>query len=304
MYGDTETQFTKLAFSDSEGRRLFACSLSAMVYDNFLWDNINESDTVLLRTDGSFDFDMFEKRAKLFNKLKNAVFLISQDFGVPFMRGLGYNAHFLPESAFLRFENYPDPDLGCNRKFKAVLNASGSGFKRSHLLPGSKDFAVITYCSGEGRIPDRGFGFINESYIGRDSLFEIVSGSGCGLVLSFAEGIPRAMIEYLLCGIPVVSTLNVSGRDFFLNPGNSITCLPNQSSVVKAIDQANSKEWDRQSIRGGVINEISRLRLVVKDILRETPIGLSFEFEDAYKSLMEMDYMGGHTNVKVSDLIL
>jgi glycosyltransferase involved in cell wall biosynthesis len=59
----------------------------------------------------------------------------------------------------------------------------------------------------------------------------------CGLALSAIEGGMHASMEYLLCGLPVVTTESLGGRSYFLNSNNSIFVDDNSDAVLSAVNE-------------------------------------------------------------------
>lgn len=81
---------------------------------------------------------------------------------------------------------------------------------------------------------------------------EFMNTSYCGLSLSLAEGGNYATTEYLLSGLPVVTTENLGGRNIYLNEHNSVFCKEDTPeevlSCVKYIKN-NFTKYAPQSIR-------------------------------------------------------
>ena len=78
------------------------------------------------------------------------------------------------------------------------------------------------------------------------------------------EGANYSTIEYLLSGLPVISTPNQGGRNYWLNSENSVQCEPNIDAVYDAylevIDKLESGYFNPKKIRAGVISEIIKMR--------------------------------------------
>jgi glycosyltransferase involved in cell wall biosynthesis len=63
------------------------------------------------------------------------------------------------------------------------------------------------------------------------------------------EGGCYASSEYLLCGVPVVSTPCKGGRDIWYNDYNSIVCDPDSSAVSVAVSEFVKAPRDPERIR-------------------------------------------------------
>jgi len=118
------------------------------------------------------------------------------------------------------------------KKFNAIYNARVDPFKR-HLLTKKIDKVAYIYynCTGEKgarylktirRILKNGT-FLNDDphtnsykYLNSYQVCRYYSESRVGLCLSEKEGGMYVSTEYLLSGLPVVTTPNIGGRNFFL----------------------------------------------------------------------------------------
>lgn len=105
--------------------------------------------------------------------------------------------------------------------------------------------------------------------------------SGCGLILSHYEGQNRATIEYLLGGLPVVTTPSRGGRDRYLTPANSIVTEAKSEAIAEAVTYAASAGFDRISIAGAARAAVQAERARLSDIIDKVldrhevaPIGL------------------------------
>jgi glycosyltransferase involved in cell wall biosynthesis len=79
--------------------------------------------------------------------------------------------------------------------------------------------------------------------------------------------------EYLLCGLPVITTPSKGGRTEYLDSTNSVTVKPTQAAVragvALAIRKLQSREFNRTAIRAGAIARSAAFRLVfVNDLAR------------------------------------
>lgn len=75
-----------------------------------------------------------------------------------------------------------------------------------------------------------------------------------GLCLSAAEGSMRAAIEYLLCGLPVVSTRSIGGRDRYLTPPFSRIVEDDPEAVRGAVDAFVRAQIPKQAVRGHIMH--------------------------------------------------
>ena len=128
------------------------------------------------------------------------------------------------------------PIQGMPRKFDAIYNARLTPFKRIELSADLESFACITggcvsadedYARQivrqiESKSPQhcftnayRGLDF---EYLNTQEVNQALNQAHVGLCLSEAEGAMFASVEYLLAGLPVVSTPNRGGRNHYAHP--------------------------------------------------------------------------------------
>lgn len=87
-------------------------------------------------------------------------------------------------------------------------------------------------------------------FLSKREICEFYNQSYCGLCLSDVEGACLVSMEYLLSGLPVVSTKNIGGRDVFLkNTEYAITDLNSDSdSIYNAIEYFKRTNFNAQQI--------------------------------------------------------
>jgi len=82
---------------------------------------------------------------------------------------------------------------------------------------------------------------------------EIVNRASCGLILSALEGANYASSEYLLCGVPVVTTKSLGGRDEFFDSRHVIYVEATPDAVEAGVAEMNSRQIDRTEVRTSVL---------------------------------------------------
>ncbi|KAA3624063.1 MAG: hypothetical protein DWQ08_10800 [Proteobacteria bacterium] len=139
-----------------------------------------------------------------------------------------------------------------SKRYEAVMNAGPWRYKRHGLSSGISDIARIfghwDYRSEsrtsaiEKCIADNGLRYryanLDHTLWDKDELVRILNRSRVGLILSDVEGACAASSEYLLCGLPVVSTTSRGGRDDWYTTNNSIICHASVDGVDAAVRQA------------------------------------------------------------------
>jgi glycosyltransferase involved in cell wall biosynthesis len=77
-----------------------------------------------------------------------------------------------------------------------------------------------------------------------------------GLCLSAEEGAMVASIEYLLSGLPVVSTRSHGGRDYFFDPAYCRVVEPDARLVRAAVDELTALRIPRETIRARTLARV------------------------------------------------
>ena len=77
-----------------------------------------------------------------------------------------------------------------------------------------------------------------------------------------------ASAEYLLSGIPIVSTYSVGGRDAYFDPRFWFVCEPTPASVADAVEKARAAAIAPSEIRASAIAYTMSMRLGVLQYLR------------------------------------
>jgi glycosyltransferase involved in cell wall biosynthesis len=156
-------------------------------------------------------------------------------------------------------------------EFDAVYNAQLVPFKRHELCRDIESLALIYHRfamnAAPADYPDRvkamlpNAVFVNEidgafRYLSEREVVSWLGRAGVGLCLSETEGQMRACAEYLLCGLPVVTTPNKGGRDRILHPAYAIEVPPDPKAVATAVRTLKSRNLDPQRIRRAVCQRL------------------------------------------------
>lgn len=88
----------------------------------------------------------------------------------------------------------------------------------------------------------------------------ILAEARVGLCLSAVEGAMTASMEYLMAGLPVVSTPSSGGRDRYFNPDFTIIAEPNPRAVREAVDALKARAIPRQAIRVATLKRVDEDR--------------------------------------------
>lgn len=162
--------------------------------------------------------------------------------------------------------------IDIEKRYSAVYNAALQPYKRHELCACINNLALIYYIWSnttenekyeskiKSLLPSAQFlnEDVNEVYR-RLTSFEVAeanSSSAVGLCLSAIEGPMRASVEYLLCGIPVVSTLSLGGRQRYFNSFNSILVDSDPNKIANAVKKMESRSIPKKDIRSEILSII------------------------------------------------
>lgn len=183
------------------------------------------------------------------------------------------------------------------RNFDAVYNAVLSPYKRHDLLVDVKHLRLITGSIDKlDLLPKIGLSDIevNDRYLTKREIAGVFSKSKCGLALSKEEGGMLAATEYLLCGLPVVSTPSIGGRDVYYNSSNHILCDDTVNGVTSAVSSATSRDWDRAQIRHMAIEKSREFRYELAESVRLISGASPFDAADVTGSWFTRNFLPVH----------
>ncbi len=170
-----------------------------------------------------------------------------------------------------------------DKVWQGIITARMRPFKRIHLVQELTSCCLITYPTYDDDAeydaqlrrdvphlsrPQYENG-VFKTFFKEATLREYIARSHCGLALSEAEGGCFAAIEYLLCGLPVVSTPNLGGRNIFLHPDYSYFCHPNTHGVRLAVEAAQKCSTSPLDIRENCLSNMGYFRSKYIELLEE-----------------------------------
>ena len=160
---------------------------------------------------------------------------------------------------------YPEPNIP--KIYDAVLNSRLVPLKRPELAARTSRLAVITagyelekdyVTSTLAAMHDLAYCNVSQvsgvlRYLNLEQVRRILVQSRCGLALSAEEGAMFASGEYLLAGLPVVTTPSRGGRDVFFHPDYVTTVETTPEAVAQAVMEFKTRELDPVMIRNRTI---------------------------------------------------
>ncbi len=166
---------------------------------------------------------------------------------------------------YTRFTIIPEKDI----IYDLVMNCRPEKWKRPDLAENVENLAYIKGIAyGQKEVYD--YTKLNCKYmnINRIPLLEVMkiyNQSYCGGIFSESEGACYSSSEYLLCGLPVISTVSRGGRDTWYNKKNSLIIDPTREAVTTAIElckyNITHNIFDREEIRKTHIELSNKMRM-------------------------------------------
>jgi glycosyltransferase involved in cell wall biosynthesis len=195
------------------------------------------------------------------------------------------------------------PLPGRQARFDAVYDARLSAFKRHPLAAEVPKLALITYLrKGD---PEDGYPASLAPLLARSHLFngnplaggyrflapqevnECLNQSAVGLALSREEGGMYASMQYLMAGLPVVSTPSRGGRDEFYHPDYVRIVDPTPRAVADGVAEMRHCKVPPEEIRARTLAGVGEHRRRLFDGIDEIYAGQGFarRFESEWPSL-------------------
>lgn len=98
------------------------------------------------------------------------------------------------------------------------------------------------------------------SYMGAEAVNLVYARAAVGLCLSAVEGAMLSSMEYMLAGLPIVSTPSLGGRDFFFDPEYCAIVPPDPGAIRDAVAEMKSRKIPRAYIREKTLLRVEKER--------------------------------------------
>jgi glycosyltransferase involved in cell wall biosynthesis len=221
---------------------------------------------------------------KLNEKYKNIVILTNTEEETLFFKETTTSdVIFCNSNAFID-ENYYFYNENIEKKYNLVINSTFKKYKNVELAKNIENVVHIGYKNDHSNILDEyipDFGiiankFIDNKYIqlSPNEISTIINSSYIGGIFSIEEGACYASTEYLLCGLPVLSTVSKGGRDIWYNQDNSIICEPDNIYESYLIIKNNMDKgiYNPIKIRANCLKIMEEHRLKLAEYIYDTLI--------------------------------
>lgn len=232
------------------GRLIFCEGLPS---HNLEWyPHLRESDYVLSIVPFCAEEWRFQLERRLLDRLglspQRLAILANTQEQVGWAQASGFRSALVNHNCFLDERLFcPNPQAA--KLYRAVLNSSPFKFKRPYLAARVEGLAILSHTPYPAALLGR---FRQPEYFPQvDDLriVEVLRRSQVGLCLSAREGACYACSEYLLMGLPVVTTPSQGGREIWYTRRNHLLCQPEPEAVVEAVAQLCREKRNPESIR-------------------------------------------------------
>ena len=247
------------------------------------------------------EIEQYYRRWKQARPLHQLLHLINDPQVCQELKSRGVPAIFVNQNCFIDERIYTiQPEIP--KSFDAVYNARMTPFKRHALLQRVPSILLI----GGVMAPDDSLDYFDQVraalphaafthdpptlYLNSWEVSLQLNGCRVGMCLSETEGAMFAAVEYLLCGLPVVSTPSRGGRDVWFDPQFTRVVEPEPQAIAAAVQELIDAKLDPAEIRAATLARMSehrqRFTAAVQAIYRSEGIGRDFarEFYETFKN--------------------
>lgn len=239
------------------------------VHHNWNWlkewhAHFRKTDYFLVLCGWYFSPAFAEEADKLFSALSLSkdqfYFLCNSKLEKQNVEARSFQGDVIAQNAWLD-ENLVMKPQAVEKLYRAIYVGRRSAFKR-HMLASKVEGLAIVAGRNHGNaladIPEHVY--LNDRQLRPEEVCRKINEARCGLILSEQEGACFASSEYLLCGVPVISTPSLGGRDEWYNDYNSIICDADPDAIANAVDFFNCNPRDPEKIRAMHIDKANFYR--------------------------------------------
>ena len=203
--------------------------------------------------------------------------LANSENEVRVLSGLGLHTVFCNQNAFVDESRYPV--LKRPKKFDAIYVARLSIFKRHPLAAKIASLRLIGEKSWKNSINEDQYSedilanrlkhAVWSPHVSAGEIPAEVASAHCGLCLSQVEGAMFVSIEYLLCGVPVVNTASIGGREALFSKDSVKTVPDTPEAVAEAVREFVEHAPDPEKIRAAALEKMKPHRETLRRLLNE-----------------------------------
>ncbi len=185
---------------------------------------------------------------------------------------LGIRTILCQQNAFIDERKYPI--IKKEKIYDAIYIARITPFKRHYLAEKVSSLRLIgDFYESERPYVDKTLADLKHAAYTRQvkssRIPDEISKAKCGLCLSCEEGAMFVSAEYLLCGIPIVETANLGGRNTIYPPFAYKEVPDTPEAVAEAVGEYAKSRPEPQAIRQAVIENMQKYREILRSELNE-----------------------------------
>ena len=189
----------------------------------------------------------------------------------------GISAHFINHNAFVD-ERLFSIQSDASRIYDAVYTARMAPFKRHELAREIPSLLIIGgtvtpedsdehFQRIRAALPQATFTYDGpKKVLNEPEVNDLLNQSRVGLCLSACEGTMYATVEYLLCGLPVVSTASLGGRDSWLDPRFTRVVADDPQQIAAAVKDLIDQDLCPHMIRSETLIRMAEHRQRLVDL--------------------------------------
>ncbi|WP_049768091.1 hypothetical protein [Methylocella silvestris] len=269
---------------ETSGVRIFTASL---IDASHLWTPLlGEKDVVIFSDPWTSRLEIARAAQAAARFPENLYFLCNDSQSFYLRKRILRNASLVNQNCFLD-ENLFFVDDRAEKIYDALYNARRSKTKRHYLASEIADVMRLAliyphhdngwYDLEEDQLPKHVYR--NKANLRIGQVAQVINQSSVGLALSESEGACFASSEYLLCGVPVVSTPSKGGRSFWYDDENALIVDADPHAVFGGVSALIKAPRDPHRIRAAHIALMLRQRQTFLDEVL-APIAARFSLAD------------------------
>jgi glycosyltransferase involved in cell wall biosynthesis len=203
----------------------------------------------------------------------NFVFLCNSDKEEKLFKKHSLKGKLCHQNAFLdenRYRIIPN----AAKKYDAIYVARITPFKRHELAVNIPRLRLIgDYFATESEHYEKIMNLLKHAdwtkKVSSANIYKELNSAQTGLCLSAEEGAMFVSAEYLLCGLPVVSTPNMGGRDTLFPSEFVYTAEPTPESVARGVQELIQRNIAPETVRQAVIEKMQFHREIFINIINK-----------------------------------
>ena len=205
---------------------------------------------------------------------------------------VGLEAVFCNHNAFVD-ETIFSPETGIEPRWRALVVAALAPYKRLHLARAVSSLAILAYeplgptaysHAIRSRLADKVWVNMKDgrlTWLDSRAVSRVIRHARVGLCLSAREGAMYASAEYLLSGLPVVTTPSTGGRDELFSEETSIVAPPEPSAIDSAVEALIERGTAPSAVRDKTLRLMQPHRSRFNALIRDLHPGAPFHGSEA-----------------------